>query len=338
MSADHVRTVLTVEVILSRNGCLSSRYGWTVVLNPVTSVKITRYRPRKAPALWADVAPLVRSVVAATVTAVPYDVGRLLHVTGALAMWAERMGMEREPEVWLRNETIDAFVLSRAGEIRATSVQTYRTWLLRVRDALTWSERGEAAPVRLHADPMPQQPYTKGELAGLRHSAEHLPRQQRNDALALLGLGAGFGLTPKEVAASRGHHLRLLRRGGPVLHTGVDRVVPLAARAGWESVLGDLAKAAGAGYLFRPRRSVEYAKNLVSSWPLHHRPPDGLPALAVGRLRATWIVELMAARIDHDLIAKTAGLASAASLARFQHHVPALDTPTAVKLLRGHGS
>ncbi|MET8983781.1 hypothetical protein ABZX85_50315 [Streptomyces sp. NPDC004539] len=41
-------------------------------------------------------------------------------------------------------------------------------------------------------------------------------------------------------------------------------------------------------------------------------------------MRATWIVELMAAHIDHDLIAKAAGLASAASLTRYQHHVPPL--------------
>jgi hypothetical protein len=306
-----------------------------VILDPDTSAKITRYRPRNAPPVWCEVAPLVRSVVAAAVSAVPYEVERLLHVTASLALWAESTGLEREPDAWLRNENIDAFVLSRAGDIGASSVRTYRTWLLRVRDALAWSERGEAAPARLHAQPQPQQPYARAELAGLRHWAAHLPRQQGTDALALLGLGAGFGLTPKEVAASRGYHLRLLRHDGPVLHTGVDRVVPLVARAGWEPVLATLAEAAGSGYLFRPRRTTEYAKNLVGSWSLTHRPPEILPALSVARLRATWIVELMAARIDHDLIAKAAGLASAASLARYQHHVPPLDEATAVMLLRG---
>ncbi|MGP3967386.1 hypothetical protein [Streptomyces sp. 6N223] len=139
------------------------------------------------------------------------------------------------------------------------------------------------------------------------------------------------------MAASRGHHLRFLRHDGPVLHTGVDRLVPLVARAGWERVLEALVEAAGAGYLFRPRRTVEYAKNLISSWSLAHRPPPGLPALSVGRRRATWIVELMTARIDHDLIVKAAGLASAASLARYQHHVPPIDDATAVTLLRGTG-
>ncbi|QES51997.1 hypothetical protein DEJ50_33400 [Streptomyces venezuelae] len=123
-----------------------------MVLDPETSAKITRYRPKHAPPLWADIAPLVRSVVAAVVTAAPYDVERLLHVTGRLALWAEAAGLERDPNEWLRNEVIDAFVRSRAGDIKGSSVRTYRTWLLRVRDALAWSERGEAAPARMHAE------------------------------------------------------------------------------------------------------------------------------------------------------------------------------------------
>ncbi|MEU3282801.1 hypothetical protein [Streptomyces antibioticus] len=306
-------------------------------LDPNTSAKITRYRPRDAPPVWDEVAPVVRSVVAATVSAVPYDVERLLHVTGALALWAAGTGLGREPDVWLRNEVIDAFVLSRAGAVEGSTIRTYRTWLLRVRDALAFSERGEAAPARLHARPNPHQPYTKAELAAFRHWAQHLARQQRTDGLALLGLGAGCGLTPKEVAASRGTHLRRLGPGGPLLHTGARRVVPLVARAAWGPLLGELADAAGGNYLFRPRRTASYAKNLIGSWSLLHRPPGHLPGLSAGRLRATWIVELMAARIDHDLIAKAAGLASAASLARYQHHVPPLDDTTAIRLLHGSG-
>lgn len=314
---------------------MSSRYEWTVTLDPVTSAKITRYRPKDAPPAWEAVAPLVRSVVAATVTQVPYDVEQLLHVTSSLALWAEASGLEREPATWLRNETIDAFVLSRSRTLRASSIRTYRTWLLRVRSALAWSERGEAAPVRLKATPEPYQPYTPVELAGLRHRGTHLPGQQNTDALALISLGAGYGLTPHEIAASRGHHITRLPRQGPVLHTGVDRIVPLPARPPWEDLVEELADQAGSGYLFRPGRSVEYAKNLISSWPLSHPTPAGLPSLSARRLRASWIVELMMARIDHALIAQAAGLASAASLARFQHYVPPLDDATAMRLLHG---
>ncbi|MFB6904076.1 hypothetical protein ACFCWB_07370 [Streptomyces bacillaris] len=87
--------------------------------------------------------------------------------------------------------------------------------------------------------------------------------------------------------------------------------------------------------MFRPGRTIEYAKNLIGSWSLIHRPPRDLPAVSVGRLRATWIIELMHAHIDHHLIAQAAGLASAASLARWQHLVPPVDEVTAARLLRG---
>ncbi len=307
-----------------------------MVLDPDTSAKISRYRPRQAPPVWEDVAPLVRAVVTAAVHAVPYDVERLLHVTASLAVWATVAGHPKDPDAWLRNEVIDAYVLSRAAGLQPASIRTYRTWLLRVRDALAWSERGEAPPARLHADTNPHSPYSQVELAGLRHWAVHLRGQQRSDALALLGLGAGCGLQPKEIASSLGCHLR--RRGeghGPLVHTGVTREHPLAVHAGWEDTLEELARQAGDEYLFRPRRTVEYAKNLISSWSLLHRPPDGLPKVSVGRLRATWIVRLMATGLGHNLIAKAAGLASAASLARYQHHVPPLDDDTAARLLRG---
>ncbi|GAB2710485.1 hypothetical protein [Kitasatospora kifunensis] len=305
-----------------------------MVLDPDTSAKIARYRPRQAPPAWAVVAPLVRSAVAATVTAVPYDVDRLLHAVAGLALWAEASGLPRDPDTWLRGEVIDAFVLSRAGILAPTSVQTYRTWLRRVRDALAWTDRGEPVPPKLHAPANPHTPYSGEELAGLRHWASHLRGQQRTDALALMGLGAGFGLMPREVAATRGLDLRRPGPGHPLIHAGIRRT-PVAARTRWEEVLTELAESAGGRYLFRPRRTTAYAKNLIGSWSLLHQPSGGLLPLSVGRLRAGWIVELMCDRIDHDLIAKAAGLASAASLARYQHFVPPLDDTTAIRLLRG---
>ncbi|MCX5613335.1 hypothetical protein OHB39_38350 [Streptomyces sp. NBC_00047] len=69
-----------------------------------------------------------------------------------------------------------------------------------------------------------------------------------------------------------------------------DHLVPLVARAAGDIVLGELADPTGRWYLFRPRRATEYAENLIGSWSLAHRPPDGLPSVSVGRLRARWIV------------------------------------------------
>ena len=181
-TTDHLHTILSVELGQSPDGCLSSRYSWSVVLDPLTSAKILRYRPRDGDPAWDTVAPTVRAVVAATVTQVPYDVERLLHVTGRLALWVNDAGLAPEPDAWLRGEVIDAFVLSLAGQHAPATLRTYRTWLRRVRDALAWSDRGEPVPPKLSAPAKPHQPYDAAELAGLWHWAEHLPTRQRADA------------------------------------------------------------------------------------------------------------------------------------------------------------
>ncbi len=90
----------------------------------------------------------------------------------------------------------------------------------------------------------------------------------------------------------------------------------------------------GNAFVFRPGRAARHAKNLFSSWTARHPPTGGLPALSVRRLRSSWIVELLSARIDLRVVAAAAGM-SASALARYHHFVPALDQPTAVALLRG---
>jgi hypothetical protein len=151
-----------------------------------------------------------------------------------------------------------------------------------------------------------------------------------------MGLGAGLGLMPKEIAATRGLDLHRHGEGHPLVRDGLGRLV--AARPEWEDVLAELADHAGVRFLFRPGRQVDYAKNLVGSWPQTHPAPAGLPALSAGRLRATWIVTLMRQRICHDVIARAAGLASAASLARYQHFVPPLTDEQTLRILRGNSA
>jgi len=163
---------------------------------------------------------------------------------------------------------------------------------------------------------------------------ELLPGRARLDGLALMALTAGCGLAPGEVPAVRGGDLRVTAQGMVVLDAPwLGRLV--ACRSGWEQTLAELAQVAGDGYLFRPGRKVEAAKNLVSSWPARHRPHAGLPPLAARRLRTTWIVDLLRQRIDPALVADAAGMRSAAGLAPYFHWVPPLGPEQAAELLRG---
>jgi integrase len=259
---------------------------------------------------------------------------RLLYAVSRLAVWADSVGLPRDPGLWLRTESIDRFVLTGLDGQPGSTVQTCRCWLRRTREAIVWVQRGEAPSVRIASPRKPQPPYEKGELARNRDWAGHLPGRARLDGLALMALGVGCGLTPAELRQIRGHHIDTAS-GVPVLDEDLlGRLV--ASRAGWSVVLTELAEAAGEGYLFRPGRKVAAAKNLVSSWPARHRPPAGLPALSARRLRSTWIVGLLAEGISPSVVAAAAGMSSPAGLAPYHEWVPPLPRREVIRLLHGH--
>ncbi|MFI7341836.1 hypothetical protein ACIBUY_28330 [Streptomyces sp. NPDC050085] len=305
-----------------------------MTLNAQVSAHIRNYRPRLPAARWEPVAAQVRAVVAAVAPGTCDTARRLLYAVSRLAVWADAVGLPRDPGLWLRTETIDRFVLTGLAGQPGGTVQTCRCWLRRTREAVVWVQRGEAPPIRIKANRTPRPPYAAGELAGLRRWAEMLAGRARLDGLTLMALAAGCGLAPGELRAVRGTDLRTTPQGVVVIDAPwLDRLV--ACRAGWEECLAELAQLAGDAYLFRPGRKVEAAKNLVSSWPARHRPHAGLPRLEARRLRSTWIVELLRQRIDPVLVAEAAGMSSAAALAPYFHWVPPLDPEQAAELLRG---
>lgn len=325
--------LLSVDVVALGNGRLSCRYEWGVTLDPRTSAIITGYRPQKVPPEWEHVCGHVRMLVAASAERSPYRVERLLTATARLAVWCHRFGLPDDPEVWLRHETIDAFVLTGCTDLAPGSAQTYRSWLRHMRATLAWLERGEQMPPPMKAPKTVSPPYSPAQLGRLRGWAERLPGQARGDALALMALAFGCGLTSGEVAAVRTGHLRHLDSGAVVVTApGTGRLI--VCRAAWEDVLADAADQPGNRFVFRPGRAARHAKNLFSSWTARHTPTGGLPALSVRRLRSSWIVELLSARIDLGVVAAAAGM-SASALARYHRFVPALDEQTTVALLRG---
>ncbi|MEU8143311.1 hypothetical protein [Nonomuraea sp. NPDC048901] len=304
-----------------------------MTLDAETSAKITGYRPQQVPPEWEQIAGHVRMLVAASADRSPYRVERLLTATSRLAAWCHRSGLPDDPEVWLRHETIDAFVLTGCTDLAPSSAQTYRSWLRHMRATLAWLERGEQAPPPMTAPKKVSPPYSPAQLGRLRGWAERLPGQARGDALALMALAFGCGLTSGEVAAVRTGHLRRLDCGAVVVTVaGTERLI--VCRAAWEDVLAYAADQPGDRFVFRPGRTARHAKNLFSSWTARHTPTGGLPALSVRRLRSSWIVELLSARIDLGVVAAAAGMSTSA-LVRYQHFVPVLDESTAVALLRG---
>ncbi|WP_242539426.1 hypothetical protein [Streptomyces albidoflavus] len=305
-----------------------------MTLNPQVSAHIRDYRPRLPAARWEPVSGQVRAVVTAVAPATCDIARRLLYVVSQLAVWADSVGLPRDPALWLRTETIDRFVLSGPAGRPGGTAQSCRCRPLRTREAVVRVQRGEAPPIRIKADRWLRPPYEEHELAALRRWVELLPGRARLDGLALMALATGCGLAPDELRAVRGHDLRTTSQGLVLVDAPwLDRLV--ACRAEWEVDLTNLAELAGNAYLFRPGRKVEAAKNLVSSWSLRHRPHAGLLHLEAHRLRTTWIVGLLRQRVDPVLIAQAAGMRSVAALFPYFHWVPPHSPEQAAEPLRG---
>ncbi|HEX4814482.1 MAG TPA: hypothetical protein VFV66_17200 [Nonomuraea sp.] len=95
-----------------------------MTLDAETSATITGYRPQNPQPEWGLVAGHVRMLVAASADRSPYRVQRLLTATTRLAVWCHRSGLPDDPEVWLRHETIDAFILTGCTDLAPSSAQT----------------------------------------------------------------------------------------------------------------------------------------------------------------------------------------------------------------------
>lgn len=156
-ASDHADALLSVKIGFNPfTGCLTSRWDWSVTLSPEVSRRIRDYRPRLPRDRWTPVTDQVRATVTAAAPVTCHEAGHLLHVVGRLAVWADSTGMPSDPGLWLRTETIDAFILVGLTGRPGSTRQTFRTWLRRTREALVWVQRGEAPPVRIAASRSPQ--------------------------------------------------------------------------------------------------------------------------------------------------------------------------------------
>lgn len=246
-------------------GYLFSRYSWCVALETEKSQAILRYRPKEAPPEWEVVADGVRMVVATVADHVPYRLTTVLGVMATLAISAERAGLARDPAVWLEQGTITRSLLLNTG-IAPNSTQTYASILARVRETLVWVERGEAPRPHLSGDRSRATPYSTSDLTRLDASSDSLPPVPTgsSNAKALLALGAGCGLQPKEILTVRGTDIRVLPSDAVVVHVpDTDRLI--VCRSLWEETLAALARAAGENYLYAPGRQVAYPKNAISN-------------------------------------------------------------------------
>jgi len=235
-------------------------------------------------------------------------------VLAGLAGFAARRGISPAPGCLLDWDVIEAFCVAGLAGRASSTRGTYRSVLYQLAAPVHGKPGCRATPFPGARAPAPCSPAERAELAAIAR-AQRGPAQ-RAPALAMVVFGIGAGLRPGELPGLRGCHVT--RRGGQavveVTAGPAPRTVPVAARYAGRAL--DLAREAGAGFVFRPGPADRAGKNFASIFaPRLARDPSA-PALPGGRCRASFICGHLAAGTPLPSLLAIAGIAGAESLAR----------------------
>jgi hypothetical protein len=293
------------------------------------ALRVARFRPKDiAPQVWAVVAPLARDAVAKANPADDRDATELMSRTAALLVWCNSQGLELRPEVVFHPDTLDRFIATAYGHLASGTGTNYRRILRRVGRATLGPPLYPPRPLSLRKSD-PNQPYSRDDERAVRGWVRGLSTSRlREGAISLVGMGLGAGLRSKEIEAADSSWIKEDGSGLVVIVPGSRRRrVPVAAR--WEWELRRAVELSGGGLLFRPspgrRKRVSV---FTESLPANH------PKLSVQRLRVTWIVRHLDARVPLHVLADAAGVTGEqlSLYAGCMADVPAVEVD---RLLRG---
>ncbi|MEV5573430.1 hypothetical protein AB0L06_25590 [Spirillospora sp. NPDC052269] len=323
---------------------------------------VAAYAPAGDPPGWRRVSGPVRTAVLQAAPALSYPPGELLGVLAKLALFADAEGHPAQVHLWLTREFIERFVMVGCAELGQATRGTYRSKLLRLREALLGGDCRTGPAARLSAAAA-QRPYTPAEQAALWSAATGQPTDElRHGLITLLALGLGCGLDAREITLlhaadirppaphtvnqhqeQNGAHMKSAHqdgRGSVVVGVRGRRARMVVCRRPWEHVLtGRLTRlhatrSATGGHLFRPTATAR-GGNLITNFTARAHWQPGVPPLKTSRLRATWLVTLIDDGVPLDVIVAAAGLETLHSLTRLLPHARPTAPADAALLLRG---
>ena len=293
--------------------------------------RIDSYVPKMKPEYWAVIEDFVRAAVADAEpdrwsVAQPWMSFVSQHV---LWCW-QSTGMDLDRDVIFDPNTISRYINQRTG-ITSQAKGTQRSVLLRVSFRLL-GERGDAWEHRRYGNSKGSIPYTQDDFASIRaYMNSETTKYRRDNIRALVALGGGAGLQPRELLEVRASDVEVNDNGIFVQINGERaRRVPLLVE--WDDLmLATLAQAKDGDLLVLPDR-VQRGKSVVSDF-LCSCTGNGLrPHLQ--RLRSTWLLAHLNARTPFPALMKAAGLSGLASLDRYLRYVDPLPGETEDSLLR----
>jgi integrase len=278
---------------------------------PAVQRRIDNYRFDEAGDSW----PKLREFVCDTVTSLNLRTAAVasqyLCATAKFTFWAwQNHGVELDAEELFR---LDLVAMFNEQKMRGLS-DTYRAGTAR-RLARLVAHTSGVAPTREKRTSHIAATYTETQLMHHRGNAlAHTTASRRANAQLILGLGAGAGLRPEEIALARVGDIHL---DGP--HTTITvqgkhpRQVPMKNR--WvPALLAGLGDRAPDDWAFTGYRLPEYPARVIHQFGID---TPAVPTPSATRLRATWIVGLLNEGLPVDLILELSGLATVVSLDSF---------------------
>ena len=266
------------------------------------SVRLTveSYVPRRGITLdqWERLGPTVRDAVLRLAPSSPDEARRdMWHLANFLA-WAEEVALRAELATVLTPDNVNRYCgLMKEGGERAST----RSHLRRIGRAVTPAQWPHREGDKRNES---EGPYTDEDRALLFEHAETIQAASlREFTVALLAVGFGCGLSPKELILVRGDGVR--REGEAVIVQVGDRWVP--CRAEYENLVWERALDRRGDFLLAPRIDDQLFRV--------HRRWEGLGLrIQLPRLRLTWLVDLISAGVPLPVIMRAAGLRSVHSL------------------------
>ncbi len=265
-----------------------------------------------------------QEVLLAGLATAPRELPRARSVLACLARFAEVRGVPASREHLLDYDVIEAFCVAGCASAASSTRGTYRSVLYQLAAPVHGEPGCRATPFAGARAPAPYSPGERAELAAAAR-AQRDPAK-RASALAMVVFGIGAGLRPGELAALRGSDVTGLG-GRAVVHACAGlapRAVPMAWR--YAGRARELARRAGDDYVFRPGPASRAYKNFVNGFAGRLAADPDAPLLSMGRCRASFICDHLAAGTQVPALLAVTGIAEAGSLARYARHVPGISS------------
>ncbi len=294
--------------------------------------RIATYRPKKIDDdVWDSVGPMLQERVTLAKPLSPGMATRLLSAGAGLCVWAAAEHIPLDVEKIFSDETIERYVSEGLNAKPGGSSATIRSRLRRLARPAT---RNRTATIA-RSDIRP--PYTPSEIRLLRRTvAAQRVAVRRRRLSALMALAAGCGCNATDVRYVRGVDVVRTVAGGLQIAVGGPRARTVFCLAGYEDDLAAAVEAVGDGPLVGGNGSSGRTSLASDLAALMQAGPD-LPKLNVGRLRATWMVTMLSARVPFAALLKTAGVVSARSFVELLNAVPDINPDAVAEMFRHAG-